>query len=233
LVGLTRESAVLDLGTGTGNIAIELARYVAAVTAMDPSPEMLATAEQNARIVGVSPRFVQGSSEDLGSHLGRYRLVAIGRAFHYMDRTATLKALDALVEPGGAVALLGTRYLEVPANAWHRDFRALKKQYKTEEEGGKIRVEPVCDEAILLASPFQHLERSSVIEQRETPIEGFVHRALSYASVWEGRPGSRQDDLAVDVRKVMRGHAGGAETVQEVVEGHALVAFRRGELSGG
>ena len=51
-------------------------------------------------------------------YLGRFKLVTIGRAFHWMDRPATLGLLDALVEAGGAVALFGETYPDVAENAW-------------------------------------------------------------------------------------------------------------------
>ena len=44
LLGLKPGDAVLDLGCGTGMLAIAFARLGMAVTAMDPEPDMLAAA---------------------------------------------------------------------------------------------------------------------------------------------------------------------------------------------
>ena len=85
LVGLAGEN-VLDLGTGPGFLAIDFASLANTVTAIDPSPEMLAAASRNAERARVQIKLVHGSSYELGSHLGRFKLVTIGRAFHWMDR---------------------------------------------------------------------------------------------------------------------------------------------------
>ncbi|XXY45127.1 class I SAM-dependent methyltransferase [Sorangium sp. So ce269] len=226
LVGVNRDASVLDLGTGPGFLAIDFASHAGSVTAVDPSPEMLAAARENAARADASIRFVQGSSYELGPHLGRFKLATIGRAFHWMDRVETLRSLDALIERGGAVALFGETYPEVPANAWHKEFQALIDKYSTEDPARPQIRESAKNEAVLLDSAFSHLERISVLEPRETPVERFVDRALSFAATWHGRPGSREEDLAVEVRKAIAKHAGADGTVREVLEGHALVARR-------
>ena len=48
----------------------------------------------------------QGGSYDLTPDMGPFRLVTIGRAFHWMDRAATLAMLDRIVAPAAAVALV-------------------------------------------------------------------------------------------------------------------------------
>jgi ubiquinone/menaquinone biosynthesis C-methylase UbiE len=230
LIGLSEQN-VLDLGTGPGFLAIDFAAFANTVTAIDPSPEMLAAAANNAERARVHIKFVQGSSYELGPHLGRFKLVTIGRAFHWMNREATLESLHRLIPIGGAVALFSERYPEVPANAWHEDFQTIVDNYSTEDPARPLIRESAANEAVLLESPFDHLERVSVLEQRHTPIERFVDRALSFAATWHGRPGSREDDLAGDIRNAMRAYADSAGEVKEVLEGHALIARRSKDLS--
>jgi len=230
LVGLSGGN-VLDLGTGPGFLAIDFAPLAKAVTAVDPSPEMLAAAVRNAEQAGVRIQFVKGSSYELGPQLGRFKLVTIGRAFHWMDRAPTLEALDRLVDAGGAVALFAESYPDVPANAWRQEFQAIIDSYSTEDPARpQIRAAPQ-HEAVLLSSPFDHLERISVLEPRRTPVERFVDRALSFASTWHGgRPGSREEDLAVEIRDAIRRRADADGTVLEVLEGQALIARRSKDL---
>ena len=128
LVGIGQQDAVLDLGTGPGFLALDFAAVSKNVTAVDPAEEMLALARENAARAGVQIRVVRGASYELGPELGRFKLVTIGRAFHWMDRVETLKVLDGLVERTGAVALFGESYPEVPANAWHQEFSSDRRQ---------------------------------------------------------------------------------------------------------
>jgi ubiquinone/menaquinone biosynthesis C-methylase UbiE len=231
LVGLTAGQDVLDLGTGPGFLAIDFASLANAVVAVDPSPEMLAEARQNARRASVDVRFVQASSYELGAHLGRFKLVTIGRAFHWMNREETLKALDPLIEPGGAIAIFGTSYPDVPTNVWQKSFQNILDGYSTEDPARPQIRAATAHEAVLLSSAFDHLERVAVLESRRTPVERLVDRALSFASTWHGRPGSREEDLAVDVRKAFAPYADSDGNVLEVLEGEALVAFRSRDLS--
>jgi hypothetical protein len=147
-----------------------------------------------------------------------------------MNREATLRSLDQLIPTGGAVALFGERYPEVPANAWHHDFERIIDSYSTEDPARPLIKASAQNEAVLLDSPFDHLERITVYEARSTPVERFVDRALSFAATWHGRPGSREDDLAVDIRRAIAKHADETDQVREVLEGHALIARRSKEL---
>ena len=106
LLGLKAGDAVLDLGCGPGSLSVPFARAGMAVTAADPEPEMLAAAEEAARTARVALNIWRGGSYDLSPQMGLFRLVTIGRAFHWMDRLATLAMLDRIVEPGGGGRLL-------------------------------------------------------------------------------------------------------------------------------
>jgi hypothetical protein len=64
-----------------------------------------------------------------------------------------------------------------------------------------------------------------VLEQRRTSVEHLVDRSLSYSRAWQGRPGSRLKDMALEVREVLSPYAENG-TVREVVEGAALIARR-------
>jgi len=226
LIGLSPQHSVLDLGTGPGFLALDFAGLVGSVTAVDPAPEMLEQAKLNFERAGARIRLVQGSSAALDPQLGRFRLVTIGRAFHWMDRAPTLRTLDGFIEPGGAVALFGEQYPEIPQNAWHADFQALIDSYGSADPARvQLRASP-RHEAVLLASAFDLLERVAVLETRDTPIERFVDRALSFATTWHGRPGSREHDLPHEVRRVLAPHADERGNIREVIEGQALVARR-------
>jgi len=105
LAGLKAGDGVLDLGCGTGMLAIAFAKAGMAVTAMDPQCEMLVAVRSKAQAAGVAVSLVQGGSNDLTAQMGPFRLVTMGRAFHWMDRVATLTMLDQVIAPNGGVAL--------------------------------------------------------------------------------------------------------------------------------
>jgi SAM-dependent methyltransferase len=108
VTGIGPQHRILDLGCAPGPLARNFAPLVREVVAIDPSPEMLAEARALAG-QAANIRFVAGSSYDLDPAMGRFHLVVMGRSFHWMDRIDTLKRLDGMIEPAGAVALFGDR----------------------------------------------------------------------------------------------------------------------------
>jgi SAM-dependent methyltransferase len=225
------EDAVLDLGCGPGQIALGFAPYCGSITAMDPEPEMLriaaAMAETAPADLGKKIRFVEGSSFDLTPELGRFRVAAIGRAFHWMDRQDTLARLDRMIEPGGAVVLFGDKHPEVPQNTWRKVYDSVLDRYSAEDSARKLRksAEFGSHESVLLASPFSQLERIGIIEQRVTPIADFDARLLSLSSVSRDKIGDRADQMVAEFRTEMAPYVADG-MVTEVIESQALIASR-------
>lgn len=69
---------ILDIGTGSGCIAVSLAKNLplAELSAVDVSPEALAVAEENARRSGVSVRFLQENILEVDSLGGTFDVIA-------------------------------------------------------------------------------------------------------------------------------------------------------------
>jgi ubiquinone/menaquinone biosynthesis C-methylase UbiE len=126
ITGLARRHSVLDLGCGPGFLAAAFAPHVQSVIGIDPEPNMLEAAAAYAREKGVEVKFQLGSSYDLDKLSEAFHLVTMGRSFHWMDRAATLEALDRIIEPGGAIALFRDSYPAVPQNQW-RDLRRIPR----------------------------------------------------------------------------------------------------------
>lgn len=98
---------LLDLGCGTGQLAIPLAPYFKEVVAMDPDLAMLREGRRAAkRAKARNVTWVRGSSETLGPRIGTFQLVVMGRSFHWMDQKRTLAKLYKMVEPGGGVVIV-------------------------------------------------------------------------------------------------------------------------------
>ena len=230
LIGLGERHTVLDLGTGPGFLAFDFHPYAGRVIGLDPEPAMLEIARRRAAETGKAIDFIEGSASDLGPHMAPLFLATIGRAFHWMDRRQTLAALDVLIEPGGAVALFEDSYPAVPVNDWQPSFKAIIDFYAAGDPARERTHGSKDHEAVLLDSPFSHLERVAVLVPRQTSVEHLVERALSYARAWQGRPGSRLKDMALEVRDALTPYESEG-MVAEVIEGTALIARRPQEVS--
>jgi SAM-dependent methyltransferase len=229
LCGLTDEHRVLDLGCGPGQLSIAFAFFAGSVVALDPEPEMLRIAAEAATGLAPNVEFIEASSHDLPGQLGRFRMVVIGRAFHWMDRAETLRRLDVMVEREGAVVLFHDDHLDVPDNGWLRHYEELLDRHSDDDSVRARHRSPdwVRHEAILLDSAFGRLERLSVIERRQTPVDRLVDRALSQSSTSRARLGPKTDQLVAEIGHLMAEIAPGG-IVTEVIESSALIA-RLGE----
>jgi SAM-dependent methyltransferase len=225
LTGLTPAHGVLDLGCGPGMLTLAFAPFAREVLGVDPEPEMLRAAA--ARQAPPNVRWMQASSNDLGPSFGRFFLTVMGRSFHWMDRAETLSRLDALIEPGGAIALFGDDHPQVPDNAWRDRWRALIDYYAGDDpwRGRERRATWIRHEAVLLESAFSELERISVIERRHVATETLIDRALSMSSTSRARLGERADAMVEEMRALLAELAPSG-TVVEVLATSALIARR-------
>jgi len=98
---------VLDVATGTGAVAIELARAAPGrtVVGIDQSAEMLAVARERAR--GLPIELVEGRAESLPFADGEFDALTFTYLLRYVDDpAATMRELARVVAPGGTIAML-------------------------------------------------------------------------------------------------------------------------------
>lgn len=97
---------LLDLACGTGQVAFALAADVAEVWAADQEAESIEFGRRKAQRLGVTNiHWIAGAAEDVALE-GAFDLVAIGNAFHRLDRDAVVKRLIPHLPERGCVALL-------------------------------------------------------------------------------------------------------------------------------
>lgn len=111
-LGPLRGRRLLDVGAGTGNVALAAAIRGADVTALDPALRLLEVATARAAERGVSLRTVTGTAEDIAAEDmpdvgGTYDAVVscLGVIFA-SDREAAAAAMRAVTAPGGVVSVL-------------------------------------------------------------------------------------------------------------------------------
>jgi trans-aconitate methyltransferase len=128
--GLNAHHVVVDLGCGTGQLALPVARRVRAVIGMDTEPDMLRRAHQAARDAGVSNvSWMLGADTDLPALQDLFgerpvAAVIIGQALHWMRHEQLFAAAGPLLRPGGGIAVVtnGTP-LWLQHSAWSRGLR--------------------------------------------------------------------------------------------------------------
>jgi ubiquinone/menaquinone biosynthesis C-methylase UbiE len=232
IVGLERGDHVMDLGCGPGLLAIPFAQAGMKVTAVDPEPEMLAAAEAAAREAGVALELVQRSSFNLPASIGPFKLITMGRSFHWMDRAETLRVLDRLVAPEGAIALFDDDHPRTVENRWRIKLGEIGNKFGRGEshhvvERGKETYR--THESYLLDSPFSHLERTAFVVRRELTADDIVGLAYSLSTSSPEKLGERTDEFERELRNELTQLSPEGRFI-EIAEMGALIA-KRGQFS--
>jgi ubiquinone/menaquinone biosynthesis C-methylase UbiE len=102
----TGAGKLLDLACGTGQITFGLASNFVEVWAVDQEPEAIEFARAKALKRGVdNVRWIAGRAEDVDAD-NHFELVAIGNAFHRLQRRVIADSVMRWLVPGGHLALL-------------------------------------------------------------------------------------------------------------------------------
>jgi SAM-dependent methyltransferase len=210
--GLTRGDVVVDLGCGTGQLALPISRRVSAVIGVDPEPDMLvqtrrAADQRDARnllwIVG-SDRDMQALGRVLGQ--GRLAAVLIGQALHWMRPESLFGGLASLVRPGGGVAVVtnGTP-LWLQESRWSvalREFLQTSFGWKLDATCGTDEASRARYRRQLADAGFgvveRHIDYEDVLD-----LDSLVGGLLSAFPVQELPPPERRREFAARVGRAL------------------------------
>lgn len=97
---------VLDVATGSGNLAIAAARSGCTVTGVDYVPSLLETGRARASAEGFDVRFIEGDAENLPVVTGEYdAVVSIYGVMFAPDQQRAADEMLRATKPGGTIAL--------------------------------------------------------------------------------------------------------------------------------
>jgi SAM-dependent methyltransferase len=102
------DESLLDLATGPGRIALDLAPRFEQVVAVDLEPEMIDVARASAARRGIdNVEWHVGRAEDFEAQEASFDLITIGEAFHRLRQSVVTGLAFRWLRPGGCLATLG------------------------------------------------------------------------------------------------------------------------------
>jgi ubiquinone/menaquinone biosynthesis C-methylase UbiE len=207
---LSRNSRVLDLGCGTGQIALKLAPYVAKVVALDPQEDMLKEGKTLASARNISNiTWLAGESGNLSSLtplIGEVDITCMGRAFHWMDRVKTLQDLYQITKPGGGIAVIAdTQPRFKPDVPWISVIDESVKHWLGNERKagttGTFTPFPKRHEEIIKESDFINLESIDIQQTRQWTIDQIIGYLYSASPTSLPVLGDKKERFEADLRK--------------------------------
>lgn len=199
---LSKQHTLIDLGTGPGLLALGFAAYAGHIVGVDPEPEMLAAARAAAAQANADVTFVAGRAEDLPGNTGRFDVVTIGRALHWMDREALGPLFARLVAPGGAILVCASYSVHDGRNSWLDDYNTARRNWSDEDllrDAGKGEQAHRNPGEVLRPAGFDMVDTVRVETTHEISARDLAWRVLTFSSSSPAALGGRIDAMLADV----------------------------------
>ena len=199
---LTKEHALIDLGTGPALLALGFAPYVGRVVGVDPEPNMLAAARESVKRSGREVTLIEGKAEELSQDIGCFDLVTIGRALHWMDRAALPSLFARLVAPIGTIAVCTSSTARGHRNPWFETYEEARRAWSDER---LLRQSHLGDRAlrdfaaVLEGTEFHVTERIRVETTHEISVLDLAQRVLTFSPSSPDAVGDNVEAMLRDV----------------------------------
>lgn len=208
---LVSGSNVVDLGCGTGELAIPLATFGVRILAIDPEPEMLAKGFAK---VAASPdtktpiHWCVGDDSAIADCVRSRSIDAcvMGQSFHWMNRVQLLDQLNSIVRSDGGIAIVsgGESVWSDQQNGWSEVVRdlvveALGPRRRAGASTYEHPKEP--HEVVLRQSRFSQINEQKFHEEVSLSIEDIIGLQLSTSYASPGQLGSRMNEFCDELRK--------------------------------
>ncbi|WP_416668798.1 class I SAM-dependent methyltransferase [Egbenema bharatensis] len=228
---LNGKGKLLDLGCGTGLIALALRDRFEQVIGLDPDPEMLKQAQQQADELGAKNIiWLERSAEQVNAPPNSFKLITIGRAFHWMDRSLIIDRSYDLLETGGGLVLLAT-HGEDPWTSqipWKQDILAVVKQWLGDRrragQGWWVDPDPPHEELLRRSAFSLQVLYEAEFEQIWT-IDSLIGYLYSTAFCLPSFFGDHRQSFEAEIQKVFLSHYPSGNHV-EILKASALAGMK-------
>ena len=198
--GLDGTQRVLDIGCGTGQMTIPLARHAETVVAIDPVAGMLARGRQAAQAAGADNiTWLEGDSSQIAALAGPGAGLAVFAAsFHWTDRPAVLAVLDEVLAPGGAVVVVNDVLGDSEDPDWVHAITRIRARYLGDQHRAGTAIYNHRD--VLASSEFSAVDTLTWSWSRQLTVEEVTGLQLSYSFSTPALLGDNARTFSRDIR---------------------------------
>jgi SAM-dependent methyltransferase len=128
LAGLDVDSRVLEIGCGTGQATLPVARLGCTIVAVELSPDMAAVARRNLAPFP-SVIIVASAFEDWQPPTEAFDTVISATAFHWIDPNVRMRKAADLLRPDAALAVISTHHVAGGTDAFFADAQRCYERF--------------------------------------------------------------------------------------------------------
>jgi ubiquinone/menaquinone biosynthesis C-methylase UbiE len=209
---LSSDSAIADVGSGTGILTEMFLRNGNVVYGVEPNREMRGAAE---RLLKDYPRFrsVAAKAEETALPDHSVDFITAGQAFHWFDREKTRVEFARILRPGGWIALIWNERV-VDTTPFLVAYEQLLKDYSTDyEQVDHRRIDAAVIREFFGSDNFRLKQFKNV---QVFDYEGVKGRLLSssYAPE-EGHP--KYEPMMAELQRIFQAHQAEGKVIFEYV----------------
>ncbi len=198
---------LLDLACGGGQIAFPLAGHFAEVVAVDQEAESIHLARSKAEARRITHiQWMIGSAETVALG-GPFELVAVGNAFHRLDRQRVAERTRDWLQPGGGVALVWSNGPSRGDQPWQTTMEAVLAEWMARAgatdriRGWEAAMEVDPHEKVLRRAGLDYAGKFEFIVERTWTIETLTGLVYSTSFLNRGVLGGLAREFESDLAK--------------------------------
>ncbi len=204
LADLDSTSDVADIGTGTGRIAIELAKYVRVVYGIDTASGMLERLIEAAQEEWLGNiRAIEASGEDTTLPSESVDLAVLAQSFHWMDKPAVLKEMHRILNPNKPLVVMWNMVTNTK-DTYYKEVTSLIKEYNADYKGGSDIVSVDFQPSINASTLFTPVEKFTFPFTLNYTAESYIGFLLSKSYVGVGIPQAKLHEFIEQVHQSLR-----------------------------
>ena len=159
---------------------------------------MLAVAHQAATQHRREFTLIDGKAETLPDEIGRFDVVTIGRALHWMDRDTMAALLPRLVTPDGAIVVCSSGSAPDGRNGWLDAYNEARRMWSGQAGGTRHR-EVLT--AVLEGTRLELTDEIAVESSHEVSVDDLARRVLTFSTSSPAILGDKAEAMLADVRQ--------------------------------
>jgi len=171
---------LLDIGCGTGQVALAMEGKCGEMVCLDSDPEMLKQAKKVTKDFQMKLTWINRGSQDLGKvkeNFDIFKIATICRAFHWMNQKQVLEDLDDLIDENGGIAIFGDKSFWTGQEKWQQVIKRVVQKYLGEERRAGTGTFKQSDERwedVIGRSSFKFVKIQQMLIMRNWNIESII-----------------------------------------------------------